>query len=195
MRNSGLPPFLGSSIEADMTAGSAPRTDAADQTLVASLSVEFRSALRRYFLRRRLSESDAEDAVQEVFVRLSRRRGLAEMENVAGYLFETAASVAIDHQRRPSQRHAWTHQSYDEAIHAVGDYGPDRVLEGREDLKRVLAGLLELPERTRQVFVLARLERMRHAEIGRRIGISVSAVEKHIIKAHAHLALRLEMGR
>lgn len=167
----------------------------ADHAAVAALSRDFRLPLRRYFTRRRLSGADAEDAVQEVFVRLSRRQGLADMENVAGYLFETAASVLIDHQRRPRQKRALSHESYDEAVHAIAVLGPDRVLEGRESLKRVLVGLLELPERTRQAFILARLEGMRHAEIGRRLGVSVSAVEKHIVKAHAHLARRLEASR
>lgn len=161
-----------------------------DQALIASLSEEFRSALRHYFLRRRLPAQEVEDATQEVFMRLSRRRGLADMENVAGYLFETAASVAIDQQRRAQVRRSDAHDAYDDQFHAIPDMAPDQVLQGRQELRLVLAGLLELPERTRHIFVLARLEHMRHAEIACRLGISVSAVEKHVVKALAHLAAR-----
>jgi len=53
------------------------------------------------------------------------------------------------------------------------------------------AALLQLNERTRDVFVLSRLERMKYAEIAEMYGISVSAVEKHMIKALAHLARRV----
>ena len=43
--------------------------------------------------------------------------------------------------------------------------------------------ILALPERTRDVFMLHRFEQMSYPEIARAFGISVSAVEKHIIKA------------
>jgi RNA polymerase sigma-70 factor (ECF subfamily) len=169
-------------------------TDIADQALVGALSAQFRPALYRYFRRRRLPEKDIEDAAQEVFLRLSRRRGLAGMANVAGYLFETAASVAIDQRRRAQTRLSHAHESYDDQSHAVAALAPDDLLEGEESLELLLSGLLELPERTRNVFVLARLEHMRHAEIARRLGISVSAVEKHVLKALTHLIERVRQA-
>jgi DNA-directed RNA polymerase specialized sigma24 family protein len=73
--------------------------EALDQAMIEALSKAYRYVLQRYFLRRGLPSSDTEDMVQEVFVRLSRRRGLSDMENAAGYLFETAASVAVDYHR------------------------------------------------------------------------------------------------
>jgi RNA polymerase sigma factor (sigma-70 family) len=52
-------------------------------------------------------------------------------------------------------------------------------------------GLRELPDRTRTIFILARLEDMKHSEIAQRLGISVSAVEKQLTKGLAYLALRM----
>ena len=52
--------------------------------------------------------------------------------------------------------------------------------------------LTELHPRTRDVFVLHRLEQMKQAEIAGLFGISVSSVEKHIARALEHLATRLE---
>lgn len=167
----------------------------ADRDRITELAMQFQPALRRYFLRRRLNRDDAEDAVQEVFVRLSRRAGLAMIDNIEGYLFETAASVAIDHQRRGRVRSYDRHDSYDDERHGLPDFASDRVLQGRQELQVVLAALRELPERSRNVFILARLEQMRHAEIARRLGISVSTVEKHVVRALAHLALRLGEAR
>lgn len=177
------------------TVNATPEPAPADGALLADLSMRFRPALNHYFMRRRLRPEDAEDAVQEVFVRLSRRQGLAGLENVEGYLFETAASVAVDHHRRRRVRSEDRHDPYDETRHAVSDFASDRVLEGKQELAMVLAGLRELPERTRHVFLLARLERMRHAEIGRRLGISVSTVEKHVVKALVHLSHRIRETR
>ncbi len=54
--------------------------------------------------------------------------------------------------------------------------------------------LSALPERTRHIFLLYRLEKMRRAEIASLFGISVSGVEKHIARAVARLALNLEGG-
>ena len=178
-------------VEREGTLNATSEPAAADTAMLADLSNRLRPALYRYFMRRRLRPEDAEDAVQEVFVRLSRRRGLAGLENVEGYLFETAASVAIDHHRRGRVRSEGRHDAYDESLHAVSDFASDRVLEGKQELAMVLEGLRELPERTRNVFLLARLERMRHAEIARRLGISVSTVEKHVVRALAHLSQRV----
>ena len=66
--------------------------DGGDRAL-AALSERARPALLRYFQRRGLSAPDAEDAVQDVFVRLSRRPEVAVASHGEAYLFETAASV------------------------------------------------------------------------------------------------------
>jgi RNA polymerase sigma-70 factor (ECF subfamily) len=68
----------------------------------------------------------------------------------------------------------------------------ERVFLGKEALNRASVALLELPERTRTIFVLRRLEGMRYADVARRLGISVSAVEKHMVRAIAHLTERMK---
>lgn len=163
----------------------------ADQAAVAALSVELRPALLRYFERRGVPADEAEDAAQEVFARLSRREGVAAIERLDAYLFETAANVAIDFHRRGQVRQRAHHDAYNEAVHAVEDFSPERVYSGREELTFLLTGLRELPERTRNVFLLARLENMKQAEIARRLGVSVSGVEKHLARAIAYLSQRL----
>jgi RNA polymerase sigma-70 factor (ECF subfamily) len=52
--------------------------------------------------------------------------------------------------------------------------------------------LRQLPERTRDVFVLRCFEGLTHAEIARLHAISVRAVEKHFAKALSYLATALE---
>ena len=163
----------------------------ADQAAVAALSRELRPALMRYFERRGVPSIDAEDAAQEVFARLSRREGVAAIERLDAYLFETAANVAIDYHRRGVARLRGAHEVYDESAHAPTDFSPEQLYAGREELGCLLVGLRELPERTRNVFLLARLENMKQAEIARRLGVSVSGVEKHLARAIAHLSQRL----
>ena len=168
----------------------------AARTALAILSQRARPGLLRYFQRRGLPAADAEDAVQDVFLRLSRRPEVVLPEHGQAYMFETAASVAIDRHRRGQARRETQHTSYDEALHAVPDHAVDRVVEGRQELERLADGLRQLPERTRNVVLLARLERMTHPSIAKRLGISVSTVERLLAKGMAHLATRLqETGR
>ena len=51
----------------------------------------------------------------------------------------------------------------------------------------MLRALDELGERTRDIFMMYRLEKMKHRDIAALYGITVSAVEKHIAKAGVHL--------
>ena len=64
----------------------------------------------------------------------------------------------------------------------------------RDPVPMLERALHELPERTRVVFALHRFEEMSYAQIARRLQVSVSAIEKHMIKALAHLARRGSQG-
>ena len=169
------------------------KTSSADNLTVEALARGHRSVLLRYFKKRGIREEDAEDAVQEVFVRLSRRQGLSEIERIEGYLFETAANVAIDAHRHNRVRHSESHDVYDDSRHGRPECSSEAVFEGQEAIEQLLSALRELPDRTRAVFILARLEHMKQSEIALRLGISVSAVEKQLTKGLAYLALRTNM--
>ncbi len=67
----------------------------------------------------------------------------------------------------------------------------ERILIGKDNLEIVLAALSEMPARTREIFLLNRLEGLSHPELAEMFGISASAVGKHIYKAAAVLAAKL----
>jgi RNA polymerase sigma-70 factor (ECF subfamily) len=165
-----------------------------DDNALEQLSREFRGSLLRYFARRTHDQSELDDLVQEVFVRLLRRGRTSELigERLSGYVFETASSVLKDRQRKRMTRCADAHQPFDSDKHFDADFSPEHVLLGKEQLARATAALLELPERTRVIFVLRRLEDMRFKDIAARLNISVSAVEKHMQRAVTHLVKRAD---
>lgn len=165
---------------------------AADHAAVEALSREFRPALVRYFERRGVPAMDAEDVAQDVFDRLARRQGVAGIEKLERYLFETAANAAVDYHRRAKARGRARQVAYNESLHAPTGASPEITYVAQEELTEVLVALRELPERTRHIFVLARLENVRQVEIARGMGLSISAVEKHLRNAMAHLVDRLE---
>lgn len=164
-----------------------PRSDLDD------LHAQYRRRLLSYFGRRVGTRTEAEDLVQEVFLRFARREPGDPVENKAGFLFTAAANLIRDRARqRQSRGVAVTLPEEGGAQpHAfIEDCTPDRVLVGKEKLAEVLACLDELPPRTRDIFLLFRVECMRQREIAKAMDISVSAVEKHIMRGVAHLAER-----
>jgi RNA polymerase sigma-70 factor (ECF subfamily) len=146
--------------------------------------------LLSYFLRRVGDFAEAEDLTQEVFFRLARRPADQDISHRSGFVFATAINLIRDRVRQQRARPEPVEISQLELETVVEDRSPDRVLLGRERLAEVLACLDELPPRTRDAFLLFRIERMRQRDIAKALGLSVSSVEKLITRAAAHLTER-----
>lgn len=168
--------------------------DEQQRVFLDALSRRHRGALTAFFRRRPNFWQDSEDMAQEVFMRLARREGGAEIENAEHYLFQIARSVLADNARRRGARRAAYHEPYSELEHAVEDFSPERVLEGKEQVRRVLNALEDLPDNVRAAFVLHRFEDLTYAEIAARLGVSVSSVEKYVIRALKAMTARVKEG-
>jgi RNA polymerase sigma-70 factor (ECF subfamily) len=141
---------------------------------------------RRKKLQRRESPC-ARRITAEVKGTLRVRGGTDGLDRFEAYAFETAASVLKDRARRRKVRHSAQHVELIPETHPTTDPGPDDTLAGREALRATAMALGELPERTRTILLLRRLERLSYGEIARRLGVSVSAIEKHMLRATEHL--------
>ncbi len=86
------------------------------------------------------------------------------------------------------------HDSYRDEDYVQTTEGPEAHAQGFQSLALILRALDELPTRSRYVFVLCRVERLPQKEVARRLGISVSAVEKHMMKALARLSTPLRLS-
>lgn len=140
---------------------------------------EFWSDLRQQIARRTRNDRDAEDLLHSAYLRLQRYRADKEVQDPAAFLVRTAQNLAIDRYRR------------DQPLRDGGveleteDHSPlqDEVIASRARLERVKSGLDQLTPRTREVFLMHRLQNFKYHEIATQLGISQSAVEKHISKA------------
>lgn len=180
------------------------RTKSNERDKIASVSTaaleldrSFRGPLVAYFLKRVKNRNEAEDLTQEVFVRLLNHPDKNNGQTIEGYVFTIAANLLRDRaksvattQQRQAQRLDLLDEKDAVAPSLVEERNPERVLVGRQTIQDVLDALTELGERTRDVFILARLENVQHREIAAMYGISVSAVEKMMMKAMAHLGAR-----
>lgn len=151
--------------------------------------------LLSFFRKRARDPADVQDLVQQVFLRLSQHPDINRIENPDAYIFQTASNALKDHRRRGVTRARFDAQGLAESSAADSDLSPERVLLGREAMALVAASLRELPERTRDVFMLRCFEGLRHAEIARLLGVSVRTVEKQAAKALAHVSRAVESGQ
>jgi RNA polymerase sigma-70 factor (ECF subfamily) len=146
--------------------------------------------LRRYFSKR-VPRGEIDDLVQEVLLRMQAHHVGPAIEHLDRYLFTVAASVLTDQARRRLVRHESVHESYEERHEPIEDRTPERVLLDREALDLVVAAIADLPARTRDVFVLHRFDEMSGNAIAAHLGLSISAVEKHMMRALKFLHERL----
>jgi RNA polymerase sigma-70 factor (ECF subfamily) len=160
------------------------------------LDSRFRGSLLAYFRRRTGNAQEAEDLTQETFVRLIGSNTFENADEARAFVFRVASNLLRDRIRSTVRLRKFPALSLDSPAakefepRLVEGFDPERVLIGREDLAEVLVCLDELDERTRNIFILFRLEGMRQKAIAAIYGIGVSTVEKHVMAAVLHLAKR-----
>lgn len=126
----------------------------------------------------------ARDIVQDVFLRFIERKDPGP-GNAQAFLARAARNAAIDHIRaeRIRREHAQAAPP-DEASEGSGF----EVTAAREDLQRVRGAMSDLPDRTRDMFLMNRVHGLSFREIAQRYGISERAVAKHMARALAACA-------
>jgi len=156
--------------------------------IIEGLVAEYGDALTRFFMRRSFDASDAEEMTNELFFRLVRRLDAQPHDNLQAFLFHAAANLAKDRYRRANARRTFLAARADDDTNRIEVISPERVLQGKQALNSALGLLDTLDKRSKEMFLLHRVEGLKYAEVAEIYGISVSAVEKHIMKCLALLA-------
>lgn len=135
--------------------------------------------LSRYLSRRTGAAETASDLTQEVFARMVAKGGTVDgIRHPRGYLYRSAKNLMTDSWR---SKESQTVEFEDEAGGAADS--PETILQHRETLAQLFDAIESLPPRCREVFLLHRFEDMSYPEIATRLGITVSAVEKQMMRA------------
>lgn len=149
-------------------------------------------ALHIYFSRRGAPPEHTEDLVQEVFTRLAALTQKGVIENGEAYLMRTASTVWIDFLRKKQRKSERVHFEYRDELHSPEGFSPERVLEGKETLDAVIEAMESLTARTRQVYLLCRIDGLRRKVVAKQLQITVSAVDKHLLIASKVIGLAVK---
>lgn len=159
---------------------------------------DMRGELLRFLTARLGDEGEAEEAVQELYLRLhggaEARPGAGPVGNPRAYLYRAAQNVALDRVRERRRRlvrdGAWADLSHDRGAGGEpidGAANAEAALVENERVAALAQAIEALPAGARRVFTLHKLEGVPHAAIAEQLGISRSGVEKHLALAMAHL--------
>jgi RNA polymerase sigma-70 factor, ECF subfamily len=133
------------------------------------------------------NRQDAEDAVQEAFLKLYRGGAWLRMEDEKGFLARTVWRVALDHLPRTEQMPDGA-----EAQLVAGGNSPEQSAVG-EDERAMLRRLIDgLPEEFRQPLVLSSIEEMTSREVAAVMGIPEGTVRTRVMRARTELKRRFE---
>lgn len=142
------------------------------------------------------NEQDAEDVVQESFIRAYRQLGRFESRaNFGTWLYRIVANCSVDLIRvRQSRRDQSRAESLDEAADIASNAapGPERLARSAEIERHVASALSQLSPLERAAFTLRHYEGRSIDEIGRMLGLGTSATKHSVFRAVRKLRAALE---
>ncbi len=175
-------------IVADEVVG---RARSGDQNAFRTLVEAYSRDVFRLAFRITRNEQDAEDTVQETFIRAYQKLdGFEARANFGTWLYRITANSAIDQLRR-KKRHEDRSVPLDEVTAGGVGPGQERAVFGRQVRERVESALVSLSELERAAFVLRHFEELSLAEIGATLDITVSATKQAIFRAVRKLRVTL----
>jgi RNA polymerase sigma factor (sigma-70 family) len=134
------------------------------------------------------SRQDAEDALQDVFVRAYGALRADEREvNVRAWLYRVAHNRCIDQLRRPTPPPSDVFEMSRRPLH-----DPVELAQRREDLRTLVEDVGRLPEQQRSALLMREVDGMSYADLAEALGTSVPAIKSLLVRARVGLAEAVE---
>lgn len=139
--------------------------------------------LRGYLARMLGNRMDAQDLAHDAYLRVQAAIEDRRVGRPKAFLFTTARRLALNQIRR--RQIAPVRETDGTVIELTPADAPgvERVVMARQEWAQLEAAIAGLPSGCRTVLLLRKVERLSHAEIGARLGIAVSTVEKQHARA------------
>ncbi|WP_382322888.1 sigma-70 family RNA polymerase sigma factor [Hydrogenophaga sp. UC242_53] len=144
-------------------------------------AAHYYAELLNYFSRALQNREAAADVVQESYARVLGMDGQALVRDMRALLYRTGKNIVIDDARRRRVEAGMLETLG--LIHRDEAPSADRIASARQQLSRLAVRLATLPRRRREAFILVRVYGHTHAEAAEHQGVSVEAIEKHVVRA------------
>lgn len=160
---------------------------------IAQLVAEYSTALYRVAFSVTRNSAEAEDAVQEAFLRVLKHESrLSEIRDYRVWLVRIVWNIVLDKKRRAKTRP----EGEDIADHAralpSGDRPADATVISSQEHARILTLVDRLPAREREALLLSAVDELTTAEIAAALGTTESSIRSRIFRARKELAVLLE---
>lgn len=157
-------------------------------------ALQYEGQIRACLLRLTRDSSIVTDLLQETWIRLL-MAGESETQvpvSIQAYALQVAKNIARDWLRRRKIVPILLLEDYD-ALSVVGDASPqpDQIVNGRQELERLVQIASTMPAKQRHVFTLKKVYELTQEEIAIRLRISENTVETHLRKAAQWLERKL----
>ena len=133
------------------------------------------------------NQEAAQDIVQDLFIKVWTNREEIENTNITGFLFKIAKLESYQYLRKNKIRQ----QLLDQFNNLTFAHDTEDKINFSEVKKYYRESLKTMPEKTRIIFKLSRIENLSNQEISKKLDISVKTVEYHMSNALKHLRQHL----
>jgi RNA polymerase sigma factor (sigma-70 family) len=144
--------------------------------------------LLRYAARLTGDSAEAEDVVQEAWLRFRAAASARVLEEPNGYLFRIVHNLALDrHRRRARENQVFASDATVAAGFVPSDEPSQQTqLEAKSELAMLRKAMTQLPNRTRRAFEMHRFNDMKLVEIATELGISKSLAQELVMDGVEH---------
>ena len=135
-----------------------------------------------YYVQRMVGDKDrAKDVIQEAYSRLLYVNKSSNIDNERAYLYKTSRNIVIDQSRKEKSS---SETLYEEEEHSIPqEEQPHEQVVQSNQYEQMMKIVQSLPPKCQQAFILHVIEGYSRKEISSKMGISMAAVEKNILRA------------
>ncbi len=150
-----------------------------DDKIFLRVYIAYSKKLHHFLYYKTGNATNAEDLVQDTFVRLWNNCDKVGLDKAKNYLFTIANNLFLDNVKHQKVRLKYKKVPQSK----MTNQNPEYLLEEQEFKTRLEVAISQLPESQRVVFLMNRIDKMKYREIADVLNISVKAVEKRMHKA------------
>ncbi|WP_138379691.1 RNA polymerase sigma factor [Luteithermobacter gelatinilyticus] len=153
-----------------------------NNSLVEGLYREHSQSLKGYVYNFLQSENEAEELTQEAFLKFHNAKNPEAIRSPKAFLFRIGHNLAMKALRRKKIVKFENGLDLDQMTLESREPLADQRLSSKQEYRLFCEAVLSLPPKCRQAFTLRMIYRMSYKDISDKLGISVSTVEKHVLK-------------